>query len=143
MEYFVSTASPARQRTDCAIVGVYDKGELSDAASELDKHIGGGITRLVKRGDLRGRAGDAILLADPNRGPCERVAVVGLGARSAFRRKQYRKALAIAVAMVARTGAKNAISYLSLDEVKGADAYALARSSAEVVANSQYRIPHH
>ena len=31
MEFFVSTASPSRQRTECAIVGVYDKGVLSAA----------------------------------------------------------------------------------------------------------------
>ncbi len=58
MEFFVTLAGPAKQRTDCAIVGVYDKGTLSAAAEELDKRIGGRIARLVKRGDLRGKAGD-------------------------------------------------------------------------------------
>jgi leucyl aminopeptidase len=143
MEYFVSTASAGRQRTDCAIVGVYDKGELSTAAAEIDTRIGGRIARLVKRGDLRGKAGDAVLLADLNGGPCERVLALGLGARSGFKRKQYRKALASALAMLAKTGARDAVSYLSLESVAEADAYALARTAVEVVANSQYRIPHH
>ena len=62
MEFFVSTASPSRQRTECAIVGVYDKGVLSTAAEELDARIGGRIAKLVKRGDLRGKTGDAVLL---------------------------------------------------------------------------------
>jgi leucyl aminopeptidase len=143
MEYFVSTASASRQRTDCAIVGVYDKGVLSAAAEDLDRRIGGRIARLVKRGDLRGKAGDAVLLADLAGAPCDRAIVVGLGARSAFKRKQYRKALASAVAMLARTGARNAVSYLSLETIADADAYALARTGVEVVANSHYRIPHH
>ena len=143
MEYFVSTASPARQRTDCAIVGVYEKGELSSAAADLDKRIGGRIARLVKRGDLRGKAGDSVLLADLTGAPCDRVIVLGLGARKAFRRKQYRKALGSAVNMLTRTGARDAVSYLSLDPIADADAYALARTTVEVVANSQYRIPHH
>jgi leucyl aminopeptidase len=143
MEYFVSTASASRQRTDCAIVGVYDKGVLSAAAEDLDRRIGGRIARLVKRGDLRGKVGDAVLLADLTGGPCDRTIVVGLGARSAFKRKQYRKVLGAAVALLARTGARNAVSYLSLETVADADAYALARTSVEVVANSQYRIPHH
>src|SRR5688572_11429900 len=142
MEYFVSTASAGRQRTDCAIVGVYDKGELSEAAAEIDARIGGRIARLVKRGDLRGKAGDAVLLADLNCGPCERVLALGLGALKGFKRKQYRKALAASLAMLSKTGARNAVSYLSLENVADADAYALARAAVEVVANSQYRIPH-
>jgi leucyl aminopeptidase len=143
MEYFVSTASAARQRTDCAIVGVYDKGELSAPATEIDSRIGGRIARLVKRGDLRGKTGDAVLLADLSGGPCERVIVLGLGARNSFKRKQYRKALGAALGMLAKTGARDAVSYLSLENIADADAYTLARTAVEIAANSQYRIPHH
>jgi leucyl aminopeptidase len=143
MQFFVSSAAPARQRTECAIVGVYDKGVLSSAAEELDGRIGGRIARLVKRGDLRGKSGDAVLLADISGGPCERVIVLGLGSRNAFKRKQYRKAIGSALALLARTGARDAVSYLGLDGVPDADAYTLARTTVEVVAGSQYRIPDH
>ena len=143
MEFFVSTASPSRHRTECAIVGVYDKGVLSAAAEELDARIGGRIARLVKRGDLRGKTGDAVLLTDLTGAPCERVIVLGLGTRTAFKRKQYRKALASALAMLARTGAKDAVSYLGLDEIPDADAYQQARIAVEAASASQYRIPDH
>ena len=98
---------------------------------------------LVKRGDLRGKTGDAVLLADLSGAPCERVIVLGLGNRSAFKRKQYRKALASALAVLARTGANDAVSYLGLDEIADADAYSQARIAVEVVAASHYRIPDH
>lgn len=143
MEFFVGTAAPSRQRTECAIVGVFDKGVLSAGAEELDGRLDGRIARLIKRGDLRGKAGDALLLADLTGGPCERVIVLGLGSRSAFKRKQYRKALASALALLARTGAHDAISYLGLDEIPDANAYAQARITVEAVAASQYRIPDH
>lgn len=143
MEFFPSFAGPAKQRTECAIVGVYDKGVLSAAAEELDKRIGGRIARLVKRGDLRGKAGDVVLLADVSGAPVERVVVVGLGGRNAFRRKQYRKALASALGVVARTGAKDAVTYLGVDGVGDADTYAMTRVAVEVAANSQYRIADH
>ena len=143
MEFFVTSAGPDRQRTDCAIVGVYDKGVLTSAAEDLDRRIGGRIARLVKRGDLRGKSGDSVLLADISGGPCERVIVLGLGARNAFKRKQYRKAISSALATLARTGARDAVSYLALDGVPDADAYTLARTTVEVVAGSQYRIPDH
>jgi leucyl aminopeptidase len=142
MEFFVSTASPSRQRTECAIVGVYEKGVLSAAAEDLDARIGGRIAKLVKRGDLRGKTGDALLLADVD-GPCERVIVIGLGKRDGFKRKQYRKALGSALSLLSKTGARDAINYLGLDEVADADAYAQARITVEAVAASQYRIPDH
>src|SRR5690606_991744 len=74
---------------------------------------------------------------------CERIYVIGLGARDGFKRKQYRKALASALGALARTGAKDAVSYLSLEEVGDSDAYILARTTAEVVGSAQYRIPDH
>ena len=144
MEFFVTTASAARQRTDCAIVGVYDKGVLSSAAEELDKRIGGRIARLVKRGDLRGKTGDAVLLADLTGAP------VRTRHRPRPRRTQRVQAQAVpqgarqrARHASARTGASDAVSYLGLDESRDADAYALARIAVEVAANSQYRIPDH
>jgi leucyl aminopeptidase len=143
MEFFLSFGGPAKQRTDCAIVGVYDKGVLSAAAEELDQRIDGRIARLVKRGDLRGKAGDLVLLADLSGASVERVVVVGLGGRNGFKRKQYRKALASALAAVAKTGAKDAVSYLGLDGVGDADTYAMTRIAVEVASNSQYRIADH
>jgi leucyl aminopeptidase len=143
MDFFVSSSAPSRQRTDCAIVGVYDKGVLSETAQALDKKIGGRLGRLVKRGDIRGKTGDALLLTDIQGAACERILVVGLGARGSFKRKQYRKAVASAVAALAKTGARDAVSYLGLEELADADAYTLARAAVEVVSNAQYRVADH
>jgi leucyl aminopeptidase len=71
MEFFVTTTAAARQRTDCAIVGVYDKGVLSAGADAIDARIGKRIARLIERGDVRGKSGEGLLLADVTGGPCE------------------------------------------------------------------------
>jgi leucyl aminopeptidase len=141
MEHFVVTASAARQRTDCAIVGVYDKGVLSSAASDLDAKLGGILSRLFKSGDVRGKLGETLLLSELKGSPCQRIIVVGLGARDSFARKQYRKALIAATTLVLKTGTREAINYLSLERIAGADSYARARITAEVAANALYRIP--
>jgi len=143
MEFFVTSSAPARQRTDCAIVGVYDKGVLSAGAEALDARIGKRIARLVDRGDVRGKLGEVLMLADVEGTPCERVVIVGLGAKSAFKRKQYRKALGAAITVVAKTGARDAVSYLSLESLPDSDAYTMARAAVEVVGGSQYRVPDH
>src|SRR5690606_8315130 len=98
------------------------------------------ISRLVKRGDLRGKAGDATLL-DVDRGPCPRVLVVGLGKKDGFRRKQYRKAVLTAVTALARTGTRDAVSYLSQERVAETDACARGRLAAEAAGHALYRIP--
>jgi len=143
MEFFVTSSPAARQRTDCAIVGVYDKGVLSAGAEALDARIGKRIARLVERGDVRGKSGETLLLADVPGGPCERVIVVGLGGKPNFKRKQYRKALAAAIGVAAKTGAGDAVSYLSLETLADADTYIAARTAVEVVGSSQYRVPDH
>jgi leucyl aminopeptidase len=140
MRFYAVSGSAARQRTDCAIVGVYESGMLSTAAAQLDAAIGGRLGRLVKRGDLRGKAGESVLL-DVDRGPCERVLVVGLGRKDAFKRKQYKKALLAAATGVAKTGARDAVSYLSQEAVAETDAYYRGRLAAESVGHALYRVP--
>jgi len=141
MEHFVVTASAARQRTDCAIVGVYDKGALTSAASDLDTKLGGVLSRLVKNGDVRGKLGETLLLTDLKHSPCQRIVLVGLGGRDGFGRKQYRKALTAATALTIKTGAREAINYLSLEKITDTDTYYRGRITAEVVGNALYRIP--
>jgi leucyl aminopeptidase len=141
MEHFVVTASAARQRTDCAVVGIYEKGALSAAALELDGKIGGKVARLIRDGDFRGKVGETLLIGDLKNAPCRRIALVGLGARDAFTRKQYRKALTAATALLLRTGTREAVNYVSLEKARGVDAYTGARITAEVAANALYRIP--
>jgi len=140
MRFFVVTASAARQKTDCAIVGLHESAALSGAAAQLDAALGGRIARLIKRGDIRGKAGETTLL-DTERGPCPRVLVVGLGKKDGFGRKQYRKALVTAINAVAKTGAKDAVSYLSLETIERTDAYYRGRFAAEAIGHCLYRVP--
>ncbi|HKQ82819.1 MAG TPA: leucyl aminopeptidase [Steroidobacteraceae bacterium] len=143
MQFFVSTSSAARQRTECAIVGVFEKGTLTAAASDLDQRLGGRLARLAKSGDLRGKLAETLLLADLQGGPAQRVLVVGLGSQKNYGRKQYRRALQAAAAAITKLPVREAVSYLSLAAFKDSSAYYFGRSAAEIVGNSLYRIPDH
>jgi leucyl aminopeptidase len=139
MRLFVATSAPQRQKTGCAIVGLHEGGGLTASAAALDVALKGRLTRLLKRGDLRGKSGELRLL-DIDGAPCERVLVVGLGKPGSFGRKQYRKALVVAAAAVARTGARDAVSYLA-EALTTPDAYYDARLAAEAVGAALYRVP--
>ena len=141
MEFFAVSPTAAKERTDCAIVGIYEKAELSAAAAELDRQAGGHITRVTDQGDFRGKLGDVLLLSAVKGARSTRILLVGLGARGKFGRKQYRRALTAAVGTVVKTGAKDALSYLSQEQIAATDAYYGARVAAEVVQQSLYRIP--
>jgi leucyl aminopeptidase len=139
MRLFVVTASPVRQKTDCAIVGLHEGGGLVGAGALLDAALKGRLTRLVKAGDVRGKAGE-LRMVDTDSLACARVLVVGLGKKDKFGRKQYRKALVAALGAIAKTGAKDAVSYLG-EAVDPADDYYDARLAAEAVGAALYRVP--
>jgi len=140
MRFYSVSGSAAQQRTDCAIVGLYESGALSHAAAQLDSALGGRIARLVKRRDLRGKAG-ATMLLDVDGGPCQRVLVVGLGKKDEFGRRQYRKAVQAAATALGKTGTRDAVSYISSEPVADTDAYYRGRLAAEAVSAALYRIP--
>ncbi len=141
MELHALNASNTRQRTDCAIVGIYDKGLLSAAAREFDAKTGKLISRLIAQGDVQGKLGETLLLADTKGTSASRVLLVGLGAKPGFGRKAYRKALQAALNAVNKTGSVNAISYLSQETVAATNAYYVGRTSAEVAGHVTYKIP--
>ena len=80
-------------------------------------------------------------MLDVETGPVSRVLVVGLGKKDGFKRKQYKKALQVAVAAVAKSGARDAVSYLSQEPVGDTDAYYRGRLAAEAVGHALYRVP--
>ncbi len=140
MRFHAVSGAAARRRTDCAIVGIHEAGSLTAATTRLDATLNGRIARLAKRGDLRGRAGETALL-DVEGAPCQRVLVVGLGKKGPLDRKQYKKAMIAAATALARSGARDAVSYLSLETITATDAYYRGRLAAEAVGHALYRVP--
>ena len=64
MEYTATSGNPEKQRTDCLVLGVFESGQLSASAEQLDRASEGLVARLVKRGDITGKPGQTLLLPD-------------------------------------------------------------------------------
>ena len=139
MEFLTITGNAARKRTGCAIAGVYAGRRLSASATELDKATRGLIKRVLRRGDLSGKLGQTLLLADTSGVSCERILLVGCGNKSEFRRKNYRRALTAAATALSDTGTKDAICYLSQEHIKETDDVTAARHGVETVLHALYR----
>jgi leucyl aminopeptidase len=140
MQFQVVKAGSARQRTACAIVGIHEKASLSEAARRVDRAAGGAVSRLLRRGDFTGKGTEVFPITALRRGPAERILLVGLGPKSSFGRKAYRRAVFAATQWLAKTGCANAVSWLASDPVPGLDAYYAVRHAVESVSNALYRV---
>ena len=141
MEFKAIVDFKARDSADCAVVGVYEQGDPGVAARHLDMQLGNLIGNLHKSGDFAGKLGDSLLLPLPAGAAAARVLLIGLGSRSGFGRKQYRKALLAAAQALGKTGAAEAALYLGLEPVGDLDVPYRARIAAEVFAVHAYQVP--
>jgi leucyl aminopeptidase len=141
MEFKAIIDAKVRSAAGCAVVGVYEDGELGIAAQRLDAQMNGLIGKLRGDGDFAAKLGDVLLLPAPQGTAAARVLLIGLGAHAGFGRKQYRKALQSTVQALGKTGAADAIVYLSLEEVADLDTQYRARAVAEIFCAQLYKIP--
>jgi leucyl aminopeptidase len=141
MEFKAIIDAKARNDAGCAVVGVYEDGDLGIAASRIDKQLDGLIGKLRTDGDFSGKLGEILLLPGLTGAAAARVLLIGLGTHSSFGRKQYRKALASAVQSLAKTGARDAAVYLALEVVADLDVQYRARAVAEIFSAQLYKIP--
>ncbi|MBT8136965.1 MAG: leucyl aminopeptidase, partial [Gammaproteobacteria bacterium] len=139
MDFHTTSAGPARQRTDCAIVGIYQARRLSADAAALDVASGKAVSAAISSGDIDGRPGATLLLGRLPGVSCKRVLLVGLGKKKEFGARQLRSANAAAAAALAKTGAASAISFLTRETVDGLDGYAVARLTAHDFDSAFYR----
>ncbi len=137
MEFSVTTSKANEYQTPLAVVAVYQDGEAGTAAKLLDK-AAGAITNALKNGDISGKPGELLLLADTGNA-CDRVLLVGCGKRGELNRTSFRKAVSAAAVWLSSKPYKEVTNYLALENVKGADVFRRARIVAETAQHAAYR----
>jgi len=139
MKFSVKNGNPEQQRSACVIVGVLEKRRLTDAAQRLDKTAGGLLTAIVRRGDMDGKLGQTLLLHSVPDIAAERVLLVGCGHERELADSQFRKIVQQAVTTLNKTGATEAVSYLTELPVKGCTRHWKLRQTVESAAHALYR----
>jgi len=138
MEFSIKSGAPQTGPNGCVVAGVFEASRLSGTAAALDAASRGYLTRIVRRGDMRGRLGSTLLLHEvPGAGG--RVLLVGLGRASEFRDRQYREAVAAALVALHGTGAEEAALHLTELAVGGRDAQWMVAHAVAVAGASGYR----
>ena len=139
MEFSIKSGNPAKQRTACVVVGVFEPRKLSLAAELLDNAMQGYLSDLLRRGDMEGKAGSTLLLQKAPGIEAERVLLVGLGKEREFRENEYRAAIGVAVRTLNATGAFEGACYLSELGLKKRDVAWRIRQAVLVSADALYR----
>jgi len=139
MKYFTTTSAASRRAGSCVIVGIYERGRLGEAATDIDKASKGLIRHHIKRGDLTGQLGSTRLLTSVDGVKAQRVLVVGLGKVSSFGINQFRKATDAAISALKSGKVADVANYLTLEDVEGVSPYYLARYCVQTVGDSLYR----
>jgi leucyl aminopeptidase len=125
---------------DCIAVGVHDDGELSAEAKTLDLRGREKLSRLVKRGDFGGKAGETWLITDLEGVRAERVLLVGLGTRSDITRKVWRRATLAALNAALRTRMSSLALALPRPAAKLLNDERFGRAVAELAGTALYRV---
>ncbi len=86
---------------------------MSATAQQIDKAGKGILSRLIKRGDIKGSAGECITVLDGGGSGFDRIVTVGFGATDKLTRTNYLKSLSVAFATAKKTGATTWISALA------------------------------
>ena len=139
MEFSTKCIAPGLSKTGCTIVGVFESRKLSAPAAALDRATKGYLAKVLRSGDMEGRAGTVLMLHHVPGTACERVLLVGLGPEKSFNEKTYRKAVGAAFSAVNATGASDADLHLtSLDAGQSEIGWRVAQA-AMLAIESTYR----
>ena len=113
MQYFVTTNTPATEKTDCVVIAIFEQGLLSSAATALNDSTNGRIASIVKRGDITGKAGQTLLLHDVDGVKSSRVLLVGCGKKTGIKENDFNTIITAVTKMLDNSAAEQASLYLN------------------------------
>ncbi len=138
MDFNIKSGSPDKQRSACVIAGVFESGQLSEAASAIDKASKKYLSDLLRRGDLAGKKGQSLLLHNVPGTIADRVLLIGCDKKGDIDESAYTAVVSNSVRALRATGATEAINYLTELNVKGRDYRWKVKQAVKVAAQSLY-----
>jgi len=139
MDYLLANTPLDSLATDCLIVAVYENQQLSASANTLDSLTDGLISQLMKRGDIKGKVADTLLINYLPNTNIERVLLVGLGDADKLTAKEFRKAINGAAKTLSTTTISDAVCCLTENKVTNQDRTWNARQLVEAFDASLYQ----
>jgi leucyl aminopeptidase len=140
IRFDTSSSRLASQAADCLAIGLFDEARLEGAARELDAASKGQLRRLRAAGDIPVKPGEAQMLLQLPGVRARRVLVVGLGRRSEFNRRAWRKAVGVALAACLKGRSAHLAIAIERPDAKLLGDYYLGRAAADLSTAAAYRV---
>jgi leucyl aminopeptidase len=140
IRFDIQSGSLASQSAECLAIGLFDEDRLPSPLRAFDAATGGRLRALRASGDLPTKLGETQLLLQLPSVRAKRVLVVGLGKRADFNRRQWRKAVAAALAACVKSRSAHLGLALERPESTQLDDYYLGRAIADLTGAALYRI---
>ncbi|OFE12250.1 leucyl aminopeptidase [Pseudohongiella acticola] len=139
MKYQLLASKTLDKKTDCLVLGVWDRTGLDAPLEMLSALVVQQCTDIIKNGDIKGKAGETLLVHAPANAATSRILLVGLGDKNKFDAKVYRKIVRATAQALNKTPAKTALVSLVQLPISNRDsAWATAQLVTEI-GNAQYR----
>ncbi len=132
MKFQAKTAKPATLESGCIVLALFEDNTLSASAEIIDKACNGYISKLMQRGDAKGKAGKSLLLTGLHHVQAERILLVGMGKKGQTTAKQFRESISTVITTLKDSPAKNACYFLSEVDVIAKDASWNVRQQVEI-----------
>ena len=140
MEIKIASGNVATWQGDGIVVNLFDGvTQPGGATGAVDQALGGLITKLIEKGDVKSKLGSATIVHTLDRLPADRVCVVGLGKSSEFTLDRARQAAANGVKALRDAGAKNIAVILHGAGIGGMDVESAAQANAEGIVLGLWR----
>ena len=139
MQFSVKAGVGVSDKSECAIVPVFDERTLSGIAAAFDRSLKGRIRKLVRSGDAGTKVAQTTLIRNVGATGAANILLAGCGARKSFGPAVLAKVMAASADALGRTGFRSATSFLAADAADAIDTYTAARSSVQAARFSLYR----
>jgi leucyl aminopeptidase len=139
MQFSVKAGVRAADKTECAILPLFDGKAVSSSTTAFDRALKGRIRQLIRRGDAAPSPGQVFLVRDLRGIGAKNVLLVGCGPQSAFTAERLVKAAGAAAEALSKTTIRNATSYLGFDPGLAFDSYGALRAIVQATRYATYR----
>lgn len=139
MDFSVKMNLPAKQSSDCLILGVFEGSKLSEAAERFNTASEGALGKYLAKGDLEATLGSTLLLQEVPHTQSDRILLVSCGPKKELNDKEFRELLRKTVSALHQTGVKEAVCFLTELVVKKRDIAWKTRQIVQLFLESTYR----
>ncbi|HBO37375.1 MAG TPA: leucyl aminopeptidase [Pasteurellaceae bacterium] len=137
MKYLVKTIALSHS-TECIVAGVFEHGEFSDTAKQVDELTLGYLTELVRNGELTGKVGQILVLHNMPNLVAKRLIIVGCGKKEELTERQYKQINQKVIQAIKDTKVTQAVNYLTEITIRQRDLYWNIRFAVETMQESFY-----